>query len=708
MLQNRKIKSAMLLGLFALSMCILGLDLAAHAADQEDNAAGTGLYQLPAVTVTADKRLTDVQKTPIALTVITAQDLEDKNIRTLREVLTQVPNLNITAWAGGINFASFRGAISITGTGASPLIMYIDGVPVDTFYSLDANLMDIERIEILRGPQSAIYGKNALGGVINIISRKPGNTYESKIASYLESYGGWGAGATVSGPLKEDLLSFSLSASHDNKDGWMDSMYTGKSNESRTERVKGQLRFTPSEQSEFMLHTDYTATRDGFYAHTFGNSYSEKSWGVAGDRNDVDTVNAALTGKVDFEPFIFESISTFRFEDTEYKNDTGELMRRMGMDGAGISGNGENKKELTQEFRLRSPEGAEGLAWLLGAYGSYADKNLDYMFQEFHYFMFPGLGDNSRYDQAFRQYTTEFAPFAQAVLPVTDAFKVTAGLRWHYTNRKTSIKFLPDQALQSTGVFQPMATEAEDDWNELLPKLLLSYDLSDEHMLYAGVSRSFIPGGYNYATQQNFGYTYDSQKAWNYEVGAKTSWLDNRLNVNLALFYSRFDDLQIMQLDPGTNLYVAHNAGSSSSYGAELDIAARLAKGLDAQVGFGYTHAQYGDYKYGADVYDDKKIEFTPEYTLNASLTYRHDSGLFVMGSMRYMSKIYWTAANEDSRSDVTTVDAKIGYEGESFEVYLYGKNIFGERYLTYYTPITQLAIVAPPQTFGVQAAYRF
>ena len=260
--------------------------------------------------------------------------------------------------------------------------------------------------------------------------------------------------------------------------------------------------------------------------------------------------------------------------------------------------------------------------------------------------------------------------------------------------------------------FTPTSSRPGDSWNEWLPKLLLSYDITNNHMIYAGVNRSFVPGGYNYAATTTSGYTYDSQTAWNYEMGAKTSWLDNRLNVNLALFYSKFDDLQVMKFDPATNFHVAHNAGSASSYGAELDVMTRLAEGLDAQLGFGYTHARYDDYTYesntGTEVYDDNKIEFTPEYTLNASLTYRHDSGLFAMGGVRYVSKLYWDASNGDSRSPVTTVDAKIGYEGENFDVYLYGKNIFGTRYITYYTPITQLAMVAPPQTFGVQFAYRF
>ena len=688
---------------------------------------GSGdIYRLPAVTVTADKRLTEVQKTPIALTVMTEQTLSDRNIRTMHDVLNQVPNLQVSSWMSGINWATFRGAMSIAATGASPLVMYVDGVPVDTFYNLDATLLDVERIEILRGPQSAIYGKNALGGVINIISKKPDNTWRGKIFGHAESYDGWGGGATISGPVKEDTLYFSLAASHDYKGGWMDSVNTAGGNKEREERVKGQLRFTPTERAEFALHMDYTAIRDGYYPYTLGNHYSERSLAGPHDRDQSDFLNTALTAKLDFDAATFESITTLRREDCKSRLYGEEWMAKMGVFGVGMNGENRKKTEATQEFRLRSPDGATGFSWLLGTYASYSDYQWYDGFQEYHYYMVPGVAEDSRMEQSFRQYTTEFAPFAQVVLPVTDAFKVTAGLRWHLTHRKASFDFRPDAKLQAApgiinglgipGVhmdpINPMKTRASDSWNELLPKLNLTYDITDDHMVYAGVSRSFVPGGYNYATTTSSNFTYDSQKAWNYEIGAKTSWLDKRLNINLALFYSMFDDLQIMQFDPARKTYTAHNAGSATSYGAELDVMARLARGLDAQVSVGYTHARYDDYTYvgatGAEVYDDHRIEFTPEYTLNASLTYRHDNGLFAMGAVRYVSKIYWEAKNKDYRDPVTTVDAKIGYEGEHFEAYLYGKNIFGERYLTYFTPITQLAMVAPPQTFGVEFAYKF
>lgn len=675
---------------------------------EETPTKANNLYTLPAITVTADKRATEVQKTPIALTVITSQDLEDKNIKTVKEALAQVPNLMITENMGGRAMMSFRGATN-TPSDTSSIVIYVDGVPVDSVFGIDANLIDIERIEVLRGPQSAIYGKNALGGVINIISKRPTNDYAGKISAYGESWQGFGLNGTVSGPLIEDKLFFSIAASHDSSNGWMDSPNTDKGNEESSSRVKGQLLFTPSEKVEFSLHADYSAIRDGYSPYVLGNDYSRTSPASQDDKDHVDFFNIALRGMVEFDAAIAESITTYRNENTRFVMDAGPWAP---LPGSALQGNDRIISEFTQEFRLRSPDNKPGMSWLLGAYGSYAYYDMDIL-QEYDYLGAPGFMSNSSYDQYFTQNTFEFAPFAQVVIPISDAFKVTAGLRWHYTERSASFERVPDAQLSLlppplNASFAYANSDRQDSWNEFLPKLVLSYDITDDHMVYAGVSRSFAPGGYNYAAVEG-DLTYDSQTAWNYEIGAKTAWLNDRFMANIAFFYSQFENLQVFQYDAGTNLFVADNAGEATSYGAEVDLTARLAKGLDAQVGFGYTHARYDKYVDAlGNSLDKNRVELTPEVTLNGSLTYRHENGFFATASAYYISQLYWDAGNTEERDPITTVNAKVGYQGDNFEAYVYGKNVFDARYLSYYNSASRVGFIAEPQTFGVELAYRF
>ena len=272
----------------------LSLLLASPSLAAEDPAASDDVYQLPTVTVTADKRATDVQKTPSSITVMSRTKLEDANIDTIEKVLQRIPNMNFSQFTGGANFMSMRGITTSAGTSTSPLVMYLDGVPVDTFFNLDAPLMDIERIEVLRGPQSAIYGKNAMGGVINVISRKPTNEWHGTLQADYGSFNTQRYAAAISGPLIEDKLYLALSGSHYSTDGYMNHDDTRYGNQERTERFKGMLRFTPTEDIDISFHLNYTARRDGYSNLIWGDEPTLDSIANKDDYLHSDIWNMAL------------------------------------------------------------------------------------------------------------------------------------------------------------------------------------------------------------------------------------------------------------------------------------------------------------------------------------------------------------------------------------------------------------------------------
>ena len=672
-------------------------------AEKNDSDERADVYTLPTIMVTAEKREAEAQKTPMALTVINSQQVEDIAAHKINDILKRIPNLSVNGGMSGANYMSFRGATTSLATDTNPLVIYVDGVPSDTYLNLDADLQNIERIEVLRGAQSVVYGKNAFGGIVNIISKKPDNIYQGRLFGRLESYDGYMGGFTLSGPIAEDKLYFSISAQHDQSGGYMDTYDRAASNKSRYERVKGQLRATPTTNSDFTLHFDYTASR-AKPAYKLGDSASLGSFAKATDFADSDVLNLAFSGKVSFDNFITESITTFRYETLDFQLNMNSVMPLYS-----DSGRDMERTEVTQEFRIRSREGA-GISWLAGIYGSYADMNNKKIFAGF----MPVAGfDDMSLNQPFRQYTREIAPFAQAEMPLVGGLKANFGLRWHYTHKAASVNFDPTDDLQAVFGYTPMHTRPGDSWSEFLPKFGLSWQINDSDMVYAGVSRSFIPGGFNYASSTDENLTYDATTAWNYEVGTKTGWFDNRLNANLTFFLSEFDDLQIMDYDASTASYMARNAGKARSYGAEIDFVWRIADGLDLDLSGGFTHAEFRNYKksdlLGNEVsYKGNRVPYTPRFTGIAGLQYRHPSGFFGRAEVTYSDKIYWDDANEYSRSDVVTVNSKIGYEGENFDIYLYGKNIFGECYISSYAPASNMAVVAAPQTFGLEIAYRF
>ena len=657
-------------------------------------------YVLPSVTVTADKRETDIQKTPMTISVISGQDLADGGITTVQEALKKVPNLQMMPMMGGMNFMTYRGIPTSAGTNTTPLVIYIDGVPVDAFMNLDANLMDIDRIEVLRGAQSVIYGKNSLGGVINIITKKPTNTFAGHVFGRAETHYGYAAGSAISGPLKENTLYYSLSVMHETPIKYM-RIESGKYDSANKERVKGQIRATPTDKIELTLYGDYTMNRQNMVPYTLGESATYRSVAGRDGYEDTDVANLAMSGKFDFNVLTFETVTTFRREHLDYQFDMSPVAASMSYGGRKTT-----RTETTQEFRLRSPDKTSGFSWLAGVFAGYTD--LDQKVLQDYAPSFSGVPFTK---QPYKEQTVDMAPFGQVEVPLTSALKLTAGLRWHYTHRNGDIKFEPNSAYQTDFLGVAARTNKDESWNALLPRLNLSYQITDDHMIYAGVSRSFIPGGFNYASTTAKKVVYDAQKAWNYEVGAKTSWMEGRLTLNPTLFYSTINDLQVMSWDPVAG-YSAENAGQSTAYGAELDVAYRIMPGLDAELSAGYTHASYDDFEVkgfsGTNDYKNKTVPMTPKFTAMGALQYRHPIGFFARGEAYYTDKFYWDPANNYSRDEVVTVNARVGWEADNFDVYLYGKNIFNAKYQRYYIYESNLGFTAPPSTFGVEVAYRF
>lgn len=678
-----------------------------HSTAEQGNDVSTSPsnpYALPPVVVTADKRESEVQETPMAITVLSSQDIQDGSIYTIDDVLQRIPNLQVGHFFGGSSLMTFRGMPTATGTNTNPLVIYIDGVPADTVLNLDANLMDIERVEVLRGAQSVIYGKNTLGGIINIITKKPDNNFAGNVFARVESYGSYAGGASIRGPIKEDLLYFSLSAMHEYNYGFMDNPNSNDRDSLQTDRVKGQLRLTPTNKSEFALLFDYTVANEDMPPYTLGDSVGMTSHAASSDYDDSDVFNVALSGKMQFAPLTFESITTTRIENQDYAFDMNNIMP-----GAFLSDGGRKvaRSEITQEFRFRSPDEAEGLIWLAGVFGSYTDLDMKEIEQKYQQ-----MGPLHPYlNQPYREFTQDFAPFGQIEIPLADEFTLTTGLRWHYTHKRASINYEPNADMQLMGQ-TPMSTRETGEWDEWLPRVNLKWQPTDDHMLYASVSRSFIPGGYNYAATAAYELTYDSETAWNYELGAKTSWFGDRLIVNPVLYYIQLEDLQVMSWDPSAGLYTADNAGRATSYGAELDITYRILPFLDAEFSGGYTHAKYDEYSKetitGTSVYDDNWIPNTPRFSAMAALQYRHERGFFARGEVFYTDKMYWDDANDYARNDVTTVNLRVGYEMDDFDIYLYAKNLFDERYQQYFSSANKIGFTAQPQTFGLEARYRF
>lgn len=647
-------------------------------------------YSLETVVVTAEKRETRVRETPVAMTVFTSKNLEDNNLKTIEDVLARVPNLFVASHIGGNTQITFRGALISVGTETNPLVMYVDGVPVDSYAYLDTSLLDVERIEVLRGAQAALYGKNAFAGVVNVITKTPDNTSTGKVVMDAGSEYSYMVGATASGPVVEDKLFYSVSAVRDYHDGYMDIENSSDHNDEGNIRMKGQLRFLPSDGSSLDLHLGYTQVRQGPMPVVAGSEPDFTSGCNDTDYRDKDIFSMALHGSIDFQAIQLKSITTCRMDDMTASHDVGGYVP-----GGYYSEYDESSNEVTQELRLQSNNrSGRDLNWLVGIYGGYRDFDREKWYTPAWDLNYP-----------YKEQVVEFAPFAQIETPLfVEALKLTTGLRWQYLRRKATIR-------TTMAGYTLYDAEPDQEWTPILPKLVLSYDLTDDHMIYAGVNRSFLPGGYNrQVTAAGVNTEYDPQYAWNYELGSKSSWLDNRMETYLTLFYSKYRDMHVLQWDVAAGGPVASNAGNVTAYGAEFEVHLQILPGLTGIASMGYTHAEFDEYTslYGEDL-SGNKVHMTPDYTGNLALVYRNAGGFMCQADVLYIDEIYWNAKNTDSRDAVTTVNAKVGYETNAFDIYLYITNLFDETYLTVHeSSAADYGLVAPPREFGLQLVYRW
>lgn len=657
---------------------------------------------LPTITTFADKRALPVQKTPIAMTVMDSVNLEDGDVKTLQRVYDRIPNLFFGTTVGNYVNMSFRGKTTASVTEANPIVVYMDGVPMDTYMGANPTLLNIERVEILRGSQSVMYGKNSMGGVINIVSKKPTNEFGIQAYSSAGSYDTYSLGGVVNGPILEDKLFFSLGAEDFRTGGYMKNNNSHKSNSDNTSRYKAQLRATPTDSLEINLMGDYMQQRKGIAPAIKGITPTLYTDANPDDRTRADAGNAALFIGQAMDWAKLELVSTFNQNSIDYTQD----LTYLDYFGAGPSGRDVVQKEFSQEVRLRSPDGTEGINWTVGLYGS--NKNKD---RRKIYSTVPSYG--LEYNFANEEKEKEYAAFGQIVFPIFQKLKLAMALRYQYTDK--DIDYKQTMTVTAFGITSPLNTDsANKSWDGLMPRLTLSYEVTDDAMAYASVSRGFLPGGFNWtsSTADEDNIIFNEQTSWDYEVGVKTEWLNKRLMVNGNLFYSDIQDLQTITYDIITGNYLTGNAASATSYGAELEVMARLLPGLDFEVNAAVTKAKFDDYK-GKDTsgpydYSNNKVPLTPTYTANAALQYRHDSGVFVRGEVKHYAKLYWDDANSSSRSGITTADAKVGYEANNWSAYAYGTNIFDKRYLDYYSASSDMGLVAAPQEFGIRFEVNF
>ena len=673
---------------------------AASAVAQEDRTRKE--VELGTITVTAQKQEENVQEVSSSITVMNELDIEDRKIEDVDDLVDFVPNMmSFNDGMAGYNKITTRGisAPSMERQTTSTA-MYVDGVPTLGSMGYDTSIVDIERIEVLRGPQGTLYGKNTQAGAINIITRQPTNEFRGKVSveggQWLSSESGDkltnGAALSLSGPILKDKLFFDVSGTYKHRDGYIDNTFLDESvNERNIMYGRAKLRMTPTDALDISLLLSFLSHElDGSSNMNLGPNgaamfglptplHRQTTADLLGGFQDTDTDAQSLHISYDINDHMTLTSITARKKvtfDGIMDFDYSPLHMMHGFQ------DGTNQEQYSQELRLDSSYGR--LNWLVGLYYDHSVYESNMVATS----IIPVMNSSMNTELTSESY----AVFGQAGYSLTEQLKIIAGLRYE------------NQDMDMTGV---AAGSLDDSWEKISPKIAVEYKFSPDIMAYADISQGYRSGGFNpLATDPQY-YSYDEETLWSYEIGIKSLFLDKRLMVNGAIFYMDIKDTQVEEaVDPFQSWNT--NAAEATAMGVELEISARVADGLTLMGGFGYTDIEFDKFSDALGDYKGNKKPFAPEYTFSIGSQYRHASGFYARADLIGYGEMFLEKTNQFSRDAYQIVNAKIGYEAKSFDIYLYGKNIFDKEYDAdgYYGGA--YVVYSDPGEFGLQLTYRF
>jgi iron complex outermembrane recepter protein len=591
---------------------------AAPSGSQEDPAIR---FRVPTITVTAQKEAEDQQKVPVSVTGVPAETLESAGIRIVSEAAILAPNTFFTEWsARKLSNASFRG---ISSSPSNPAITtYYDGVPQLNANTSSIELLDIQQIEFVRGPQSALFGRNTLGGLVNVSSARPStSTWSGALSAPFGNHGTWGVRGGVGGPVINNKLSVGFSFAEMDRDGFTVNSATGNDIDFRSAfSGKAQLLYVPNAAWEGRVIFTGERARDGDYALNDVALLRADPFTAARDfegRADRDVLNTTVLLRRASGPITFSSTTGFvdwKTQDvTDLDYTPAPLITR---------DNTEDAFQFTQEIRFASADSAPlalsdsaRLRWQSGLFFFTQDYEQDAI-NQFSPFVF-GLAAAQHSPRSALD-DLGVGLFGQGTITFNDRFDLAAGARFDYENKSAILETFVEPPLSA-----PSRVDAEDSFSNISPQISGAYRLQPDKTVYATVGRGYKAGGFNAASPAG-SESYGEESTWNIEGGVKTLWADGRVSANAAVFHIDWDDLQLNIPNPAVpaQFYIA-NVGGATSNGVELEIGARAAPGVDLFTAIGYTHARFGagSNSSGVDV-EGNKIPNAPDYTVRAGAQY--------------------------------------------------------------------------------------
>lgn len=629
----------------------IGMPAAALA---QDSAAGDD-NTLAEIVVTAQRRSQQLQDVPIAITALNDEAIQRSDLSTVSSLNGQVPSLNITSGAERTNI-SIRGIGSnITNIAAEAGVpVNIDGVYMTRVTLSGATYGDLSQIEVLRGPQGTLYGRNATGGAVNIWTKVPDGTYTGDVSVLAGNGGRFRARGAVGLPIDGDRLSARVGIDVETLDGYRKNLYLGEKADPE-DHLSGRaaVRWAPTENFTAILRASVSDDEVAGPIIQYGGVLSPsgpnpiRSGGVVAV--DPTHVNADQRTRSEYRDQVYSATLTWDLDGAELKSVSAFQRHKFDsvQDADGTSANYvvvnflENSPAFTQEVTLSGD--TSSFNWIVGGWYMDDEANADLDFK----LTGPRLPSILI---SYNQKTKAYAGFGQLTYNILDTLRATAGLRYSdETKHLTLTKNFPP----------PACTNRQDknSYNDLSPKFGLDYDVTSNFLLYASATKGFKAGGANLSVCGN---VYDQETLWSYESGIKTQWLNNHLRLNLNGYYYDYKDYQASTLaGDGSPTLVTRNAASATVKGLELELTALPTQGLSVDLAATYADARFDDFISPLQIAPSgstttinlagNRLPASPKFSGNVAVQYDMDISpgvLSLRGEHRWSGSFYFDQYN--------------------------------------------------------------
>ncbi|WP_323799750.1 TonB-dependent receptor [Parasphingorhabdus sp.] len=705
------------------------------------------------IVVTAQFREQNIQDIPASITAFDALTIEEAGLQETQDFVNLVPNLSLDdSFTYANTFVVVRGVTQVNNAD-SPLAIVIDGVPQNNQKQFKMDLFDIERIEVLKGPQGALYGRNAIGGAINIVTKQPTNDFEGKLSATIQNGIGLNANAALSGPIVEDKILFRIGGSYKYSDGLIRNIFVNEDVDfiDHDYSVRGKIQIIPSDSSNIDLRASYQNFQAGssydvpvrhnadpsIRNASVNDSIFSPNENIVGLTNgevfdaslkwDVETQIGTVTGissytdlkevyraDIDFSNQAFDPTFAGFAGLLGFFDSIGVFPTPPGTIGVG-QGQDLNVELMSQEIRLVSPDDYT-LRYILGGYFIHTNRGLrTRLFADQN-------GQREQIDNTALVFVESnesnsnnaWSIFGQLEFDISDSLTLQGALRYDEDLRK--------QTDVTSGLMR------KDKFTSVQPKVTLTYDVNEDVLLYATYSTGFRSGGFN-APVVTFP-TFRDETLTNYETGFKSEFADRRVRLNGSLFFANSKDFQFFFLDLATGQQIIQNLEDVDIWGFEADLQFSLTDTLSLNGGIGYTDTKIK--AIGSQALIDglnnagvntasiigNRTPKTTDWNANLGIQSEHQISDQIRAIFRvdyeYRGHKYWQIDNQDVQDPLHLVNLRGTLTNDNWSLTAFVKNLTNERYYTDFNPgeflglAVDLGFPSKPRIYGAEMTFRF